>query len=149
MNIKRFLILNSIAFSILSTSMATAQPSVAGAGMVSIHQTQHFRPNEGKLLTPAQRSELARIKKNLHEQMMPLIKEKRALSMQIRGKLATPHANWNDISKLVEKRNMINAKMNTLWTQTQFKTFQKLGVLLPARHGHHCGFHQKNISKKS
>lgn len=81
--------------------------------------------------------------------MAPLIKEKRALSMQIRGKLATPNAKWSDISSLVEKRNRVNAKISALWTQTQFQTYQKLGVLLPVHHGHHCRLQNNNFAKKS
>lgn len=146
MNIKRFLLISSLA---LSASIATAQPSASSATVVSVNQTGHYRQHVGKLLTLEQRSELAKIKKNLHAQMAPLIKEKRALSMQIRGKLATPNAKWSDISRLVEKRNSVNAKISTLWAQTQFKTYQKLGVLLPIRHGHHCGFQNKNSVKKS
>lgn len=59
---KRFLLINSLAFSVLSTSIAAAQPVVSGA-TVSINQTGHYRQNVGKLLTPEQRSELAKIKK--------------------------------------------------------------------------------------
>ncbi|WP_131795209.1 hypothetical protein [Fluoribacter gormanii] len=148
MNMKRFLLINSLAFSVLSTSIAAAQPVVSGA-TVSINQTGHYRQHVGKLLTPEQRSELAKIKKNLRAQMAPLIKEKRALSMQIRGKLATPNAKWSDISSLVEKRNRVNAKISALWTQTQFQTYQKLGVLLPVHHGHHCRLQNNNFAKKS
>ncbi|PWY56971.1 hypothetical protein DGG96_04425 [Legionella qingyii] len=148
MNMKRFLLVNSLAFSVLSTSIAIAQPVVSSA-TVSINQTDHYRQHVGKLLTPEQRSELAKIKKNLREQMAPLVKEKRALSMQIRGKLATPNAKWSDISSLVEKRNRVHAKISTLWAQTQFQTYQKLGVLLPVHHGHHCRLQNKNFAKKS
>lgn len=147
MNIKRFLLINTMALSVLSASIATAQPSGPGAAVVSMNQKGNYQ-HGNKLLSPEQRSELAKIKKNLHAQMAPLIKEKRALSMQIRGKLATPNANWGDISRLVEKRNTVNAKISTLWTQTQFKTYQKWGVLLPMRHGHHCRFQNKNLIKK-
>ncbi|MGL5742071.1 MAG: hypothetical protein ACRCXC_05745 [Legionella sp.] len=80
--------------------------------------------------------------------MLPLIKEKRALSMQRRGKIATPNTNWSDISGLVEKRNAINAKMGTLWAKTQFQTVQKLGIVLPMHHKHHCRFQKKNLAKK-
>ncbi|WP_454782940.1 hypothetical protein [Legionella sp. WA2022007384] len=148
MNVKRFLLINSLAFSVLSTCIATAQPVASGA-TVSINQTGHYRQHVGKLLTPEQRMELAKIKQNLRTQMAPLIKEKRALSMQIRGKLATPNAKWSDIANLVEKRNRVNAKISTLWAQTQFQTYQKLGVLLPVHHGHHCGFQNKNLTKRS
>ncbi len=149
MNMKRFLLINSLVFSVLGASIATAQPSAPGAAVVSINQTGHYRQHVSKLLTPEQRSELAKIRAKLRVQMAPLIKEKRALSMQIRGKLATPNAKWSDISGLVEKRNMVNAKINTLWAQTQFQTYQKLGVLVPAHYGHHCGFQNKNRAKKS
>jgi len=151
MKMKHLLLVNGLALGVLGASIATAQPS-ATATVASINQTGQHRQHVGKLLTPEQRSELAKIKKNLRAKMTPLIKEKRALSMQIRGKMATPNVKWTDISRLVEKRNAVNAKINVLWTQTQFQTFQKLGVLLPVhhgRHGHHCGFQNKNLVKKS
>ncbi|MCW8398727.1 hypothetical protein OQJ26_07980 [Legionella sp. PATHC038] len=148
MNLKRFLLINSLALGVLGTSIATAQPS-ATPTVASVNQTGQYRQHVGKLLTPEQRSELAKIRKNLRAQMAPLMKEKRALSLQIRGKLATPNVKWSDISRLVEKRNAVNAKINTLWTQTQFQTYQKLGVLLPVHHGHHCRFQNKNLAKKS
>ncbi|KTD40008.1 Spy/CpxP family protein refolding chaperone [Legionella parisiensis] len=145
MNIKRFILISSL---VLGASIATAQTSDPGATVVSVNQTGHYRQHVAKLLSPEQRVELAKIKKELHAQMAPLIKEKRALSMQIRGKLATPNAKWSDISRLVEKRNSVHAKISTLWAQTQFKSYQKLGVLLPIRHGHHCGFqNQKHVQK--
>ncbi|WP_454786074.1 Spy/CpxP family protein refolding chaperone [Legionella sp. WA2024007413] len=148
MNVKRFLLINSLAFSVLSTSIAIAQPAASGA-TVSINHTGHYKQHVGKLLTPEQRSELAKIKNTFRTQMAPLIKEKRALSMQIKGKLASPNAKWSDISSLVEKRNRVNAKISTLWAQTQFQTYQKLGVLLPVHHSHHCGFQNKNLIKRS
>ncbi|KTC82377.1 hypothetical protein [Legionella cherrii] len=148
MNIKRFLLINSLALGVLGTSIATAQ-ATATATVASINQPGQYRQHVGKLLTPEQRSELAKIRKNLRAQMAPLIKEKRALSLQIRGKLATPNVKWSDVSRLVEKRNAVNAKINTLWTQTQFQTYQKLGVLLPVHHSHHCRVQNKNLAKKS
>ncbi|CAM2746359.1 Uncharacterised protein [Legionella steigerwaltii] len=149
MKIKRFLLISSLSLGVLGASIATAQPS-ATAAVASINHTGQYRQHVGKLLTPEQRSELAKIRKSLRAQMAPLIKEKRALSMQIRGKIATSNAKWSDISRLVEKRNTLNAKINTLWTQTQFQTYQKLGVLLPIHHhGHHCRFQNKNLVKKS
>lgn len=146
MNIKRFLLINSLALGLLSTSVSIAQPTAAVA---SIQQTGQYHSNVGKLLSPEQRFELAKIRKALRVQMAPLIKEKRALTMQIKGKMASPHAKWSDIAPLVEKRNAVNAKIHTLWAQTQFQTYQKVGVLLPVHHAHHCRFQSKNLEKKS
>ena len=133
MNIKRFLLINSMVLSLLGASMASAQSVVNNAATT---KTGHYHQHIDKMLTPEQRTELLKIRKGLRAQMIPLIKERRALSMQIRGKIANPNAKWSDISALVEKRNVINDKMSSLWAKTQFKTFQKLGILLPV-HKHH------------
>ncbi|KTD53363.1 hypothetical protein Lsan_3773 [Legionella santicrucis] len=148
MNIKRFLLINSMALSLLGASIASAQPLVSGAG-TSTNQSSHYRQSMNKILTPQQRAELVKIKKNLRVQMSPLIKEKRALSLQIRGKIATPNAKWSDISGLLEKRNAVEMKISTLLAKTQLQTYQKLGILLPIHHRHHhCQVQNKNVAKK-
>ncbi|KTC83915.1 hypothetical protein [Legionella cincinnatiensis] len=148
MNIKRFLLINSMALSLLGASIASAQPPASGAA-TSTNQSQQYHHSMNKILTPQQRVELVKIKKNLRAQMLPLIKEKRALSLQIRGKIATPDAKWSDISSLLEKRNAVELKISTLLAKTQLQTYQKMGILLPIHHRHHyCHGQNKNMAKK-
>lgn len=137
MNIKRFLLMSTVSLSILSTSLVSAQSTANTALSPVSHSSQHH-PEITKVLTPQQQVELVKIKKNLRAQMIPLIKEKQAISMQIRGKIATPNTKWSDLSGLVERGNQIDLKMSTLWTKTQLQTYQKLGILLPIHHRHHC-----------
>lgn len=149
MNIKRFLLINSMALSLLAASIASAQPMASGVATTSPNQSSQYRQSISKILTPQQRAELVKIKKNLRAQMIPLIKEKRALSLQIRGKIATPNAKWSDISGLLEKRNAVELKISTLLAKTQLQTYQKLGILLPIHHRHHlCHNQNKNVAKK-
>lgn len=147
MNIKRFLLINSMALSLLGASIASAQSTTSNVATPAHHSSQYRQMN--KILTPQQQAELAKIKKNLRAQMLPLIKEKRALSLQIRGKIATPNASWSDIYRLVEKKNAVNLKISTLLAKTQLQTYQKLGILLPTHHRHHhCNIQNKNMAKK-
>jgi periplasmic protein CpxP/Spy len=147
MNIKRFLLINSVALSLLGASIVSAE-SPSNNTTAPLNKTGHYRQHTTKLLTPKQRSELAKIKKDLRAQMTPLIKEKRALSLQIKGKIATSNAEWSEVAALVKQRNAVSEKISTLWAKTQFQTFQKLGILLPMHHGHHCRVQNKNIAKK-
>ncbi|WP_115710815.1 hypothetical protein [Legionella sainthelensi] len=148
MNIKRFLLINSMALSLLGTSIASAQ-SMASSAATSANQSSQYHQSISKILTPQQRAELVKIKKNLRAQMIPLVKEKRALSLQIKGKIATPNAKWSDISGLLEKRNAVELKISTLLAKTQLQTYQKLGILLPTHHRpHNCHNQNKNVAKK-
>jgi hypothetical protein len=147
MNIKHFLLINSVALSLLGASVVLAE-SPSNNMTAPLNKTGHNPQHTGKLLTPQQRSELAKIKKSLRAQMTPLIKERRALSLQIKGKIATTNAEWSEVASLVEQRNAVNEKISTLWAKTQFQTFQKLGVLLPMHHGHQCHSQNKNLAKK-
>ncbi|QEY52600.1 hypothetical protein [Legionella longbeachae] len=148
MNIKRFLLINSMALSLLGASIASAQSTVSSAAD-SPNQSSQYRQSINKILTPQQRAELVKIKKNLRAQMIPLIKEKRALSLQIKGKIATPNAKWSDISVLLEKRNAVELKISILLAKAQLQTYQKLGILLPIHHRHHqCHLQNKNVAKK-
>lgn len=148
MNIKRFLVINSIALGLLGTFIASAAEPTSSNVATPLNQSSQYKQTTSKLLTSQQRAELAKIKKNLRVQILPLIKEKRALSLQIKGKIATPNAKWSDISALVEKRNAVNLQISTLWAKTQFQTYQKLGILLPIHHRHHCQIQNKNLAKK-
>ncbi len=143
---KRFLLVQSVALGLFGASIVSAESSSSTANL--INKSSHNRQHSGKILTPQQRIDLLKIRKELRDQMIPLIKEKRAISMQIRRKLTTPHAQWNDLARLVEKRNAVNMKISILWTKTQFQTYQKLGILLPTQHGHHCRFQNNIVSKR-
>ena len=58
------------------------------------------------------------------------------------GKIATPGAQWEEVSKLVDKINANNAQMTTLFAQTQLQVFQKFGIVLPPPHKHHFRWHK-------
>jgi hypothetical protein len=98
------------------------------------HQN-HCSKGVSRMLTPVQRQELHTILQSMREQMTPLIKEKKSLQLQLRGKLATPNTQWDDVSSLVASLNDNHAKITTLYAKTQLKAFQTLGVLLPLPHG--------------
>ncbi|KTD36109.1 hypothetical protein Lnau_1093 [Legionella nautarum] len=136
MYLKKLIMTTVLGMSVLGASVVSADSSLNAVKIVptkQIHQKHEFKG----LLTAEQRNELKAIKKNLHEQLVPLFKEKMALKLQLKGKMAAPQTQWADISKLVEQLNENNAKATTLIARTQLSTFQKLGVLLPLQHHHH------------
>lgn len=140
MYMKRFLLIYSFAVTLLGASAVSAQaPSTTNQH--NNPQQKHCAVHKGAVLSAEQRTELQQIKKAMRTQLAPLIKEKRALRLQILGKMATPNAQWNEIASLVEKNNANNGKIATLIAKTRFETYQKLGVLMPlgrAHHGHHA-----------
>lgn len=142
MYIKKLLITTVLGVSMLGANAVSADQTSTFANSSTKQASKHHGFN--RMLTTEQRKELHNIMKGLHEQLVPLFKEKMALKMQVRGKLATPQTQWADISKLVDQINENNAKITTLITRTQLTTFQKLGVLLPLPHhrfhGHKHGF---------
>ncbi|CDZ79071.1 hypothetical protein BN59_03387 [Legionella massiliensis] len=141
---KKLLITSILGASVLTASVVMAEQTENTGGNLSQVQKIHKNHGYNKLLTAQQNNELREIMKGLREQMAPLIKEKIALKMQLKGKIATPQTQWSDISKLVEQINENNAKITALIARTQLTTFQKLGVLIPMHnprfHGAHHGF---------
>ncbi|MGL5742070.1 MAG: hypothetical protein ACRCXC_05740 [Legionella sp.] len=55
MNIKRFVLINSMALSLLGASIASAETAASNAS-TTIKQTGHYRQHVGKMLTPTQRA---------------------------------------------------------------------------------------------
>lgn len=139
MIIKKLLISTVLGASVLTTPLVIADQTGANANSSTQIKKIHGHHGFNKLLTAQENSELRAIMKNFHEQMAPLVKEKVALKLQLRGKIATPQTQWADISKLIEQINENNAKITTLIARTQLSTFQKLGVLMPLPHHHFKG----------
>lgn len=134
MYLRKIIMTTVLGMSVLGASVVSADSSPGAFNIAKqIHQKQGFKG----LLTAEQRDELKAIKKSLHEQLLPLFKEKRALKLQLKGKMASPQTQWADISKLVDQLNENNAKITTLIARTQLSAFQKFGVLLPLHHHHH------------
>jgi protein CpxP len=136
MYLRKLIMTTVLSMSVLGASVVSADSSPGAVNIAlikQIHQKQVFKG----LLTDEQRDELKAIKKNLHEQLLPLFKEKMALKLQLKGKMASPQTQWADISKLVDQLNENNAKITTLIARTQLSAFQKLGVLLPLQHHYH------------
>jgi periplasmic protein CpxP/Spy len=144
MYMKRLLLINSFVFALLSASVVSAEPA-AQAVNAPTQKAGHCRSQYGKELTGVQRNQLQQIRKGMRAQLLPLIKEKRALKLQILGKIATPNAQWNEIASLVEKSNATQAKIALLVAKTRFETYQKLGIVFPQGH-HQC--HVKNMVRK-
>lgn len=147
MYMKRLLLVNSLAIALLGASVASAQAATDTVNAPSPKTTQchqHF----AKMLTPEQRTELQQIRQDMRAQLLPLIKENRALKLQIMGKIATPNAPWSDVASLVDKSNANHAKIATLLAKTRFDTYQKLGILLPLKHHHHGGRHFRNFANQ-
>ncbi|CEG56181.1 hypothetical protein [Legionella fallonii] len=144
MTIKRFLLINTLALSLGVSSMAAmaAQPASEKIATLSAQQSQPKHHRWGGLLTQEQRAELKNYMQSMRQKMTPLVKEKKALKLQLMGKIATPGVQWDEISKLVDQINANNAQMTTLYAQTQLQVFQKLGVLLPPPHKHHSRWHK-------
>lgn len=137
MTIKKLLLSALIGTSVLTTSLVMAE-QLPTKGNASIQVIKH--PNyqrSSRLLTAQENRELDVIMKDFREQMLPLIKEKVALKLRLRGKMATPQTQWLDISKLIEQINENNSKITALIARTQLTTFQKFGVLIPLPHHYH------------
>lgn len=143
MYLRKLIMTTVLGTLVLGASVVSANSSpsdiVNSAPIKQIHQQRGFMG----ILTIEQRDDLKVIKKNLHEQLVPLFKEKMALKLQLKGKMASPQTQWADISKLVDQLNENNAKITSLVVRTQLSTFQKFGVLLPLQphhFHHHHGF---------
>lgn len=147
MYMKRLLLVNSLALALFGASVASAQAPTDTAN-APIQQSAQCRQHFAKMLTSEQRTELQKIRQDLRAQLLPLIKEKRALKLQIMGKIATANVQWSEVASLVDKNNVNNAKIATLVVKTRFDTYQKLGILLPLRHHHHGGRHFNNFAKQ-
>lgn len=145
MTIKRFLLVNTLALALGLSSMAAvaAQPDSEKIASLSAQKNQPMHQRWGNLLTQEQRAELKNYMQETHQKMLPLIKEKNALKLQLMGKIATPGVQWEEVSKLVDKINANNAQMTTLFAQTQLQVFQKFGIVLPPPHKHHFRWHKQ------
>lgn len=153
MRIKNLVLTSALTLSLIGPSLASATEVTTAttkapltsitqpAAKITPHKERHhhgYHYHDGvRLLTEAQRAELRTIRQNTFEQMKPLLKEKQALQLQLRGKIATPNMTWSDITTIVNKINDNNAKMTTLLAKTQFTTFQKLGIMFPRHHQSH------------
>ncbi len=143
MQIKQLVLTSTLALTLLGVSIASAhQPTVQIAPPHG--QQQHCHNKFGHLLTSEERQQLHALLNDMRQQMKPLVKEKRALKLQLMGKLATPNTQWTDIAPLVDKINNNHAKITTLFAKTQLKAFQSMGVLLPKRHGKRFNHHRNH-----
>lgn len=140
MKIKQVLLLSTLALSLGTAPLAIAQPvSQKNEPIKSTHFFKRGHHNN-LYLSKEQKSELRQYMKEMRRQIAPLVKETRALKLQLMGKIATPGTKWSDISGLVGKINSNQAQIKTIFAKTQLNVFQKLGVLLPppqSHKGHH------------
>lgn len=105
------------------------------------HHHEHFNPAQHnchpplppffKTVPQEQRSAFKSFMQASRQQMLPLMKEKHALKMQLRGLLATPGVQWSDISRVVDKINTNHAQTTTLFAKQQLDLVRRFGVLLP------------------
>lgn len=137
MTIKRLLLINSFALALGISSIAAADPSSEKIINMSAQTNNQQQHQSGGILTQEQRVELKNYIQNMRQEMLPLLKEKRALKLQLRGKIATPGMQWEELAKLVDQINTNDNKINTVFAKTQFEVFQKLGILLPQPYKHH------------
>ncbi|AHE68067.1 hypothetical protein [Legionella oakridgensis] len=145
MNMKQLVITSTLALSLLSTSLAFANPSANNPGAPTKHHHPcHCHKKAGNMLNQQQRQTLHTIQQNSRSQIAPLLQEKRMLRLQLIGRLATPNTQWNDIAPLIKRINENNAKITELDAKTQLKTFQEIGVLLPA-YGQHIHHHSQSF----
>ena len=142
MAIKRFLLINTLALALGVSSLAAAQPSSEKIINLSTQPSRVHQHQWEGMLSQEQRAELQNYMKEMQRQMAPLLKEKRALKLQLMGKIATPGMQWEEISKLVDKINANNNQITTVFAKTQVQVFQKLGDLLPPPHKHHFKWHK-------
>lgn len=71
------------------------------------------------------------------QQMKSLYNQKNVLMMQIKGKIVTPGATWDDISKLVNELNAIKGQLLMLKMKAKYEVFQKTGLAMPCKHHRH------------
>lgn len=143
MHIKNLVIGSGLALSLLSSSIVVADQPTNPMSPSHKHQQCHKGMWKGKMLSPEERQQVHALMKEMRQQMKPLIREKHALKLQLMGKLATPNTQWEDVAALVKNINETNAKMTTLRVQTQLKSFQTIGIMLPMSHGKHFGHHSR------
>ena len=143
MRINKLVLTSTVVLSLISTSMVFANQDATAAAPAVAPAVQHqYHKGHNRLLTAHQQRELHAIIQGMNEQMLPLLKEKKSLNTQIRGKISAPKTQWSDIAPLVKQLNENNAKITTLFAKTQLTAFQKVGVLLPTPHaGHSYGSH--------
>ena len=131
MRIKNLVLTSTFALSLIGSSIGLAnQESSTISPPTATHQNSH--KSSVNKLTSQQRAELHTILEGMREQMIPLLKMKKALKLQLIGKIATPKTQWKDIASLVNSINENNAKITILFAKTRLTAFQKLGVLLPS-----------------
>ena len=146
MRIKNVVLTSTFALSLIGSSLGFANQDTS---KINAPTATHQQKGLGNKLTAQQREELRTILLNMRKQMTPLLNNKRALKLQLMGKIATPKTQWNDIASLVNKINENNANITTLFAKTQLITFQKLGVLLPSLHKQYFYEHQASNSNSN
>ncbi|VEG91097.1 hypothetical protein [Legionella spiritensis] len=129
MNMKSVILGSTLALSLATAPFLHAQPTAT----ISQPAKSHFHHHKcfKKLLDSEQQQELRTIMQGMRQQMIPLIKERQALKLQLKGKIATSGTQWADIAPLVTSLNENNAKVTMLKTKTELAVFQKLGIMLP------------------
>ncbi|STX28551.1 Uncharacterised protein [Legionella beliardensis] len=137
MRIKNYLLIGTLALSLSGAGLASAHPLAAQEGNNHRNYHCHKGPHALRLIPKERQEEFKAFKKALHQQMLPLIKEKRALNMQLTGLLATPGVQWEHISKLVDKINTNHANITTLVAKNKLEAVQKFGIVLPSRPAFH------------
>lgn len=142
MKIKRLLLVNGFVLGLLATANVAAQ-NQAGRINTPLAKSNQCQQVHHKKLTPEQRDQLRIIRHNTRGALQPLIKEKRALRVQIKEAIIAPHAQWSQVAVLVDKINVINNKIALVVVKSRFEAFQKLGIVTPVRHHSHCHHVQK------
>lgn len=138
---KKWVLPAVLGFSLLGGSLAFANEAYP----VNHPKVQKQVRSHG-FLSAEQKEAMHVMRKNLHDQMIPLMKEKIALKMQLKGRIATPQTQWNDLSRLMSQINENNAKITNLIAQTKLASFQQFGVMIPLKHHHK--HHACNFCKK-
>ena len=136
MAINKYIIPGIFAVSMLGAGLSNAAPSMQSDAYAQ-SQPHALSHHKGSKLTDEQRQQLKSIKSSLHQQLSPLIKQERSLQTQLKGKLVTQGTTSSDITSLVNQINTLRGQIFSAMTQAQLQAYQKVGVLLPMKHGKH------------
>ena len=136
MRIKKHLLIGALALSLGASALVFANPSSMGPqnnNRAGGHNQCHKAPGPQpiKMIPEEQRDAFKAFMKTSRQQILPMIKEKQALKLQLNGLLATPDVQWDSISKVVDKINTTDASINTLVAKNKLEIVQKFGVVLP------------------
>lgn len=132
MRIKNILLANIIAATLLTSNIAMAETIITPpAATPPATANLYPMPSFGGMLSPTEQTEVANLMNVMRAQMIPLLKNERALDLQLKGKIATPNTQLSDLAPLINDINTNHGKIETLKTKTQLDIYQKFGVMVP------------------